>query len=382
MRASRAIAVARWDARRSRRAVSRDAQKRVGWDRQSRNQHRCDSNYRAPRASGEHSGETMDERRDVVVFAYDAIVDATLEMTRVSHAVARARWPDNVPGEAASYEAAMRTMRRCLGESTSCEAVVMMRVIADEAIIGGRTTSGGRPGPVFSFEQRFERRTRPLTVDEIIASWPEIKLMSVMKWGEDLETSIGWDGRRMTPMGLQADVDAERNAREAQAGEQVVYEDLKPLLLAALDRGSHVYVLASRGRSVESCAGVLRENGLKVWDEDEDDDTGCGIRVVSTDTYASRGLAAAHVIATNSNPGERWYIVDGDIDELERFREADLGEAYDALTLGVDVSLQHAGYAYASPRQVQRASLDPHIELLTDASARNLAINFFGTYAR
>ena len=319
--------------------------------------------------------------KDVVVFAYDAIVDATREMTAVSHAVARARWPDNVPGEASSYVDAMRTMRRCLGESTSCEAVVMMRVIADEAIIGGRTTSGGRPGPVFSREQRFERRTRPLTVDEIIASWPEIKLMSVMKWGEDLETSVGWDGRRMTPMGLQADVDAERNARDAQTDEQVVYEDLKPLLIAALERKSRIYVLASRGRSVESCAAVLKANGLKVWDEDDEDD-GCGIRIVCTDTYASRGLAAAHVIATNSSPGERWHIVDGDIDELQRFREADLGEAYDTLTLGVDVSLQHAGYAYASPQQMQRASLDPHIELLTDASAKNLAINFLGTYAR
>ena len=49
----------------------------------------------------------------------------------------------------------------------------MVRVIADEAIIGGRTTSGG-PGPVFSAEQRFERTDETANVDEIVSSWTEI----------------------------------------------------------------------------------------------------------------------------------------------------------------------------------------------------------------
>ena len=212
---------------------------------------------RAADASDAGDDDAIERSRDVVLFAYDAVVDATVEMTRVSHAVARERWPDNVPGDASSYVEAMRTMRRAIAESTSCEAVVMVRVIADEAIIGGRTTSGGRPGPVFSNEQRFERRTRPLTVDEIVSSWPEIKLMSVLKWGEEVESSVGWDGRRMMPAGLQASVDARRMETAADgepgtsAGEQVVYEDLKPLLHAALARGSKVFVLNSRGRAVE-----------------------------------------------------------------------------------------------------------------------------------
>ena len=101
-----------------------------------------------------------------MLFAYDAVVDATVEMTRISHAVAAARWPENVPGDASSYVEACAHDAEVHRESTSCEGVLMVRVIADEAIIGGRTTSGGRPGPVFSAEQRFERRTRPpLTVN-------------------------------------------------------------------------------------------------------------------------------------------------------------------------------------------------------------------------
>jgi len=93
----------------------------------------------------EREGGDVAKSTEAVLFAYDAVVDATVEMTRISHAVAAARWPENVPGDASSYVEAMRAMRRCIGESTSCEGVLMVRVIADEAIIGGRTTSGGRP---------------------------------------------------------------------------------------------------------------------------------------------------------------------------------------------------------------------------------------------
>ena len=34
--------------------------------------------------------------------------------------------------------------------------------------------------------------------------------MSVLKWGEKVESSVGWDGRRMLPLGLQEAVDRER----------------------------------------------------------------------------------------------------------------------------------------------------------------------------
>ena len=328
--------------------------------------------------------DAIERSRDVVLFAYDAVVDATVEMTRVSHAVARERWPEHVPGDASSYVEAMRTMRRAIAESTSCEAVVMVRVIADEAIIGGRTTSGGRPGPVFSNEQRFERRTRPLTVDEIVSSWPEIKLMSVLKWGEEVESSVGWDGRRMMPAGLQASVDARRMETTADgepgtsAGEQVVYEDLKPLLHAALARGSKVFVLNSRGRAVERCREIFRENGFEVA-EDVD---GYGVCVIPTENFASRSLAAANLIATTARPGEHWHIIDGDMDELERFKDSDLGEAYESLTRGVEVTLRHASYAYASPRATHRAHLDREIQSLTADSAKNLALNFLGGFSQ
>lgn len=315
---------------------------------------------------------------EAVLFAYDAVVDATVEMTRISHAVASERWPDNVPGDASSYVEAMRAMRRCIGESTSCEGVLMVRVIADEAIIGGRTTSGGRPGPVFSSEQRFERRTRPLTVDEIVSSWTEIKLMSVLKWGEKVESSVGWDGRRMLPTGLQEAVDRERlRDRDVVKGEQVVYEDLKPLLKAAIERGTRVFVMTSPGRTVEHCRDVLRENGLDVAEKEDD----VGVSIVPIDGFASRSLAAANFIAATARPGEHWNIIDGDMDELERYKTADLGEAYESLTEGVEVTLRHAGYAYASPKAIHRASLDIDIHSLTAESAKHMALNFLGDFA-
>jgi hypothetical protein len=259
----------------------------------------------------------------------------------------------------------------------------MARVIADEAIIGGRTTSGGRPGPVFSNEQRFERRTRPLTVDEIVASWPEIKLMSVLKWGEEVESSVGWDGRRMMPAGLQASVDARRmetsnGETTTSADEQVVYEDLKPLLHAALARGSKVFVLNSPGRTVEKCQEVFRENGFEVTDDVD----GYGVCVIPTENFASRSLAAANLIATTARPGERWHIIDGDMDELERFEDSDLGDAYKSLTQGVEVTLRHASYAYASPRATQRANLHREIQSLTVESAKSLALNFLGGFSQ
>jgi rhodanese-related sulfurtransferase len=254
----------------------------------------------------------------------------------------------------------------------------MIRVISDEAIIGGRTTSGGRPGPVFSAEQRFERRTRPLTVDEIVSSWREIKLMSVLKWGEKVESSVGWDGRRMMPAGLQSAVDACRaDLSRNVPGEQVVYEELKPLLHAALKRGTKIFVMASRGRSVQSCQDVLREAGFEIATSTDE----FGIRVVPSDTFASRGLAAADLIATTARPGENWHIIDSDVEELERYIQADFGEAYASLTEGVRVTLRHAAYAYTTPGATQRGISNPNIQSLTNDAAQHLALNFLGDYA-
>lgn len=378
----RCDAGARGVARRRSSVSSVDAWRRRWMLRQQSANVDADARIRSARVTvktrSKENWDTDASSADVVLFAYDAMVDATVEMTRISHAVASARWPDHVPGDAASYVEAMRTMRRCIDESTSCEGAVMIRVIADEAIIGGRTTSGGRPGPVFSAEQRFERRTRPLTVDEIISSWREIKLMSVLKWGEDVESSVGWDGRKMMPAGLQTAVDTEREDASTQIpGEQTVYEDLKPLIHSALERGSRIFVIASRGRSVASCEDVLRAAGFRVAETAE----GFGVSVVSSDGFPSRGLAAANLIASTARPGERWHIIDGDVDELERFIDADFGDEYASLTQGVEITLRHAAYAYSDPAATQRANLHPRIQSLTNDSARNLAINFLGDYA-
>ena len=59
----------------------------------------------------ENEGGDVAESTEAVLFAYDAVVDATVEMTRISHAVAAARWPENVPGDASSYVEAMRAAK-------------------------------------------------------------------------------------------------------------------------------------------------------------------------------------------------------------------------------------------------------------------------------
>ena len=48
------------------------------------------------------------------------------------------------------------------------------------------------------------RTTRPLNLREVVASWDEIKLHASMKFGCELETNVGWEGRTVQPAGLQA----------------------------------------------------------------------------------------------------------------------------------------------------------------------------------
>ena len=110
----------------------------------------------------------------------------------------------------------------------------------------------------------------------------------------------------------------------------------------------------------------------KTVSKSTEDVDGYGVCVIPTENFASRSLAAANLIATTARPGEHWHIIDGDMDELERFKDSDLGEAYESLTQGVEVSLRHASYAYASPRATHRAHLDREIQSLTADSAKNL----------
>ena len=69
----------------------------------------------APRAVENERGDVA-ESTEAVLFAYDAVVDATVEMTRISHAVAAARWRRTSPGTLLSDgEATGAAMRRCIG---------------------------------------------------------------------------------------------------------------------------------------------------------------------------------------------------------------------------------------------------------------------------
>ena len=114
----------------------------------------------------------------------------------------------------------------------------------------------------------------------------------------------------------------------------------------------------------------------KTVSKSTEDVDGYGVCVIPTENFASRSLAAANLIATTARPGEHWHIIDGDMDELERFKDSDLGEAYESLTRGVEVSLRHASYAYASPRATHRAHLDREIQSLTADSAKNWRSTF------
>ena len=109
---------------------------------------------------------------------------------------------------------------------------------------------------------------------------------------------------------------------------------------------------------MEHCRDVLRENGFDVAERGRR-----RVSVVSRLTASPRRLVAANLIATTARPGEHWNIIDGDMDELERYKMADFGEAYESLTEGVEVDASHAGYPYASPKAIHRASLDGEIHL-------------------
>ena len=47
---------------------------------------------------------------------------------------------------------------------------------------------------------------------EVVAGWDEIKLHASMKFGNRVETNVGWEGRTVAPAGLQAMVDDVREA--------------------------------------------------------------------------------------------------------------------------------------------------------------------------
>jgi hypothetical protein len=190
-----------------------------------------------------------------------SVVDATDEMCLVGFEAARRFWPGKIPGAPADYADVFRLLVPCLDESSSFEGALMIRVMAEENLAErtrfrmelkrrkqerlrrearerakleravtakqrGKLEEAAEERAALLKEQRREyrkeqdrmtagRTTRPLNLREVVAAWDEIKLHASMKFGCELETNVGWEGRTVQPAGLQAVVNEVREAFSA-----------------------------------------------------------------------------------------------------------------------------------------------------------------------
>ena len=213
-----------------------------------------------PRASSVEVADTVAsvQTQHVVCVSFDAIVDATSEMALVGFEAARRFWPGEIPGEADDYADVFAMLAPCLDESSSFEAALMVRVMAEENLAARtrfrlelrarkqarlrmekeenaeleRATTAKRRERLAALDAeraealarrrkeyaeeterlRAGRRTRPLNLREVVAGWDEIKLHASVKFGNRVETNVGWEGRTVAPAGLQAMVDDVREA--------------------------------------------------------------------------------------------------------------------------------------------------------------------------
>ena len=216
--------------------------------------------HATPRASSVEVADTVAsvQTQHVVCVSFDAIVDATSEMALVGFEAARRFWPGEIPGDADDYADVFAMLAPCLDESSSFEAALMVRVMAEEnlaartrfrlelrarkqarlrtekeenaklerattakrrerleALDAERAEALARRRKEYAEETerlRAGRRTRPLNLREVVAGWDEIKLHASMKFGNRVETNVGWEGRTVAPAGLQAMVDDVREA--------------------------------------------------------------------------------------------------------------------------------------------------------------------------
>lgn len=197
----------------------------------------------------------------VVCISFDAVVDATDEMCLVGFEAARRFWPGKIPGTPDDYADVFRMLAPCLDESSSFEAALAIRVMAEENLaertrfrLALRRRKEERLQAEAALEAEIERAvtdkarerlekiavrrakalearraeyrrenermragrsTRPLNLREVVAGWDEIKLHASMKFGCAIETNVGWEGLTVQPAGLQAVVNEVREAFSA-----------------------------------------------------------------------------------------------------------------------------------------------------------------------
>ena len=363
----------------------------------------------------------------MVCIAFDALVNATDEMALVGFEAARRFWPGKIPGDAEDYADVFAMLAPCLDESSSFEAALMVRVMAEEnlaartrfrlelrarkqarlrmereenaklerattakqrerleALAAERAEALARRRKEYAEETerlRAGRRTRPLNLREIVAGWDEIKLHASMKFGVELETNVGWEGRTVAPAGLQATVDDVREAfaagtmrlsaddarcptdeddddddvsgdesfsegedepsREAVCPKRrwldshTLHHGARAFIETCRARGHEVVVLGGPGRSAEQCAEVLAHLGVRVdafssrgdslARAGEDKNRGT-CRVVGAEYGSSRGLAVAAMMHAHEQPWQRWHLVDASLAELSRVASSGLEE--------------------------------------------------------
>lgn len=376
----------------------------------------------------------------VLCVSFDSVVDATDEMCVVGFEAARRFWPGKIPGTPADYADVFRLLAPCLDESSSFEGALMIRVMAEEnlaertrfrlelkrrkqerlknealeaAKLARAVTAKQRERLEEAAEERAEalrerrreyrkahermtagRTTRPLNLREVVASWEEIKLHAAMKFGCELETSVGWEGRTVQPAGLQGVVDEVREAfstgtvvlspddtdadadeeemddkdgwgtdsktnsrratkvteeeaeRDADASEPEprgrwlsmhrLHHGVEELFRRCREEGHTVVVLGGPSRSGALCRAVLAHLGVDTeegngWTARESDGN-AAVRVVGAEYGGARGLAVAAMMAENEMPWQRWHLIDSSLPELSRIVDSTLPEtaAYSA----------------------------------------------------
>ena len=212
----------------------------------------------APPSGAAASSSSSPRTQHVVCVSFDAVVDAADETCLVGVEAARRFWPRKIPGATSDYADVFRTLVPCLEESSSFESALMVRVMAEENLAARtrfrealRRRKARRLREEAAHEEKMRRavtakqrerleleareraaalerkraeyraenarlrngmRTRPLNAREVVAGWEEIKVAAAMKFGCDLETSVGWEGLVVTPRGLQATVNDVREA--------------------------------------------------------------------------------------------------------------------------------------------------------------------------
>ncbi|KAK9817672.1 hypothetical protein WJX72_000436 [[Myrmecia] bisecta] len=120
-------------------------------------------------------------------FGLDGVVcDLCGAITQIAWRAASQLWPRSAPGSAAVYERKMREVWPAVCHPH--ESVMLLRLLAEEGVIGGRSTAG-RQGPVVGRSPRAQG-TRGLLAAEIVEHWAFLKDACLRRWGVEDERVI------------------------------------------------------------------------------------------------------------------------------------------------------------------------------------------------